>query len=242
MPPQDVLIMAMTHMRIGICTAGFSTEPDPVTHLKWIRPVKQFGALLPGDMTDTGGRLAQMDDVVRLHLQRHAPEPPHVEDWETDFIVQRPVVVRRLEGDKRADFLAAHLDPQPIDVLHNQTRSLCLIRPDTLWAMFSLDAVTQKFEARIGFSLSGVSHPLSNPAHGMSVTDLRWRALGRQWLAKDKLLLLELSHQALLQRLNADAIYLSIGLTRKFKGTFWPMVIGLHATPDYEVIVDMNNP
>jgi hypothetical protein len=51
MPLQEVLILAMTRMRSGICTAGFTHEPDPVTGLRWVRPVRDFDTVQPGDMT-----------------------------------------------------------------------------------------------------------------------------------------------------------------------------------------------
>ena len=56
MPLQEVLILAMTHMLSGICTAGFTREPDPITGLRWVRPVRDFDTLQPGDMTDADGR------------------------------------------------------------------------------------------------------------------------------------------------------------------------------------------
>ena len=242
MPPHEVLIMAMTHMQTGICTAGFIVDKDAPGGVRWVRPVKNFGSLLPGDMTDAAGRLVQMDDVVQLHLAKPTPELSHVEDWETDFIKHRPLVTRRLEGDKRADFLRNHVDDQPLNVLQHHTRSLCLIRPDSLWASFSCDDAKQ-YKARIGFALNGVAYPTHNPDKGVSVTDLRWRALGRRWLAEDKQVQqLTLAQPALMERLSASELFLSIGLSRPFKGKVWLLVIGVHVTPDYHATVDPNNP
>jgi hypothetical protein len=234
--------MAMTHMQTGICTAGFIADKDAPGGVRWVRPVKSFGSLLPGDMTDAAGRLVQMDDVAQLHLIKPAPEHPHVEDWETDFIKHRPAVMRRLEGDKRADFLRNHVDNQPLDVLQHRARSLCLIRPDSLWARFTYDAA-QGCKARIGFTLDGVIYPTHNPGNGASVTDLRWRALGRRWLAADKQVQqMTLAQSALLDRLEASEIFLSIGLSRTFEGKIWLLVIGVHIIPDYhDVAIDLNN-
>ncbi|MCP4544564.1 MAG: hypothetical protein GY832_46235 [Chloroflexi bacterium] len=153
MPPQKVLILAMTKMLSGICTAGFTHEPDPVTGLRWVRPVRDFDTIQPGDMTDTSGRLVQCGDVIDLNLLKPRPDPPHVEDWLTDF-------VRRLEGQKRANFFAKYLDLAPGDVLVHHTRSLCLVQPEQVWANFSLDGYSGKYEARIGYLLSGeANHP-----------------------------------------------------------------------------------
>jgi hypothetical protein len=83
---QEVLIMAMTKMLSGICTAGFTHEADPVTGLRWVRPVREFGTVLPGDMTDADGRLVECGDVVELDLLAPRPHPPHVEDWTIGFV------------------------------------------------------------------------------------------------------------------------------------------------------------
>jgi hypothetical protein len=244
MPPQEVLILAMTQMLSGICTAGFTREPDPVTGLRWVRPVREFDTLLPGDMTDAGGRLVQCCDVVELNLLAPHPDPPHVEDWLTDFVHHRPRLLRRLEGEKRARLFARHLDRAPEDVLVHHTRSLCLVQPEQVWARFSLDGYSGKYEARMGFVLADdADYPRAASPRGCSVTDLKWRALGRAWLGErggrggrgGQGGQLALDHDALCERLGAEALYLAIGLSRNWQGEYWPLVVGVHVVPDYEV-------
>jgi len=235
MPPQEVLILAMSNMLSGICTAGFTLEPDSVTGLRWVRPCRDFGTLLPGDMTAANGRLVQCSDVVALNLLRPRPDPPHVEDWVTDFVHRRPRLLRRLEGEKRARFFATYLDRAPADVLVHHTRSLCLVQPERVWARFSLDAYSGKYEARMGFVLAGdVNHPRATSANGISVTDLKWRALGRAWLGEQGGSMM-LDYDALRQRLDAETIYLALGLSRNWQGQYWPLVVGVHVVPDHEV-------
>ena len=241
MPPQEVLILAMTKMLSGICTAGFTYQPDPVTGLRWVRPVREFDTLLPGDMTDADGRLAQCSDVVELNLLAPRPDPPHVEDWLTDFVHHRPRLLRRLEGERRTRFFTRYLDCAPEDVLVHHTRSLCLVKPEQVWARFSLDAYSGKYEARMGFVLAGdVNHPRATSQRGAAVTDLKWHALGRAWLG-EKGGFLTLDHDTLLVRLNAEALYLAVGLSRNWQGEYWPLVVGVHVVPDYEVGVDDDN-
>ena len=72
-----------------------------MTGLRWVRPVREFDTVLPGDMTDVSGRLIQCGDVVELDLVSPRPDPPHVEDWLTDFVRHRPRVLRRLDGERR---------------------------------------------------------------------------------------------------------------------------------------------
>lgn len=238
MPAQEVLILAMTRMLSGVCTAGFTRQPDPVSHLSWVRPVKEHAALLLGDLTDADGRVIQPGDVVELHLRSPRPDPPHAEDWITDFIFHRPRLLRRLEGEHRARFLAQHLDQAPEDVFgRNPTRSLCLIQPERFWTCFTLDPRSLKYQARIGFTLPGIVHARANSPHGIPVTDLKWRALGRGWLG-DCGGELKLHEEALRERLQAEEIYLTLGLSRGYQGKLWLLVIGVHAVPDYEAEID----
>jgi len=242
MPLQEVLIMAMTRMRSGICTAGFINEPHPRSQLRWVRPVKEFGVLLLGDMTQPDQSVVTIGDVVALHLIEARPEAVHCEDWLTDFVKQRPRIIRQFTTQKRAEFLAQHCDKNPADVLHDHTRSLCLIRPEKLWASFVLDAYTETYEARIGFQIDNRCYPETNPQRGMPVTDLKWRALGRTWLNQRHCEQLVLDQGGLHDRLQATAIYLGIGLSRPFEGKIWPLVIGVYPIPDYQAAIDYNQP
>jgi hypothetical protein len=241
MPAQEVLILAMTRMLSGVCTAGFTRQPDPVSHLRWVRPVKEHSTLLLGDLTDADGRVIQASDVVELHLQRPRSDPPHTEDWIADFIFRRPRLLRRLEGDRRARFFAQHLDQAPKDVLgRGPTRSLCLIRPERLWACFTLDPRSFKYVARIGFTLRGIRHTRANSPNGIPVTDLKWRALGRGWLG-ERGGELKLDEDALRERLGAEDIYLALGLSRGYQGNLWLLVVGVHVVPDYQAEIDYDN-
>ncbi|MFW6136328.1 MAG: dual OB domain-containing protein [Chloroflexota bacterium] len=234
MPRQEVLVLAMTKMRSGICTAGLTLEPDPVTGLRWVRPVRDFDTVQPGDMTYADGRSVACCDVVELSLIEPRPDPPHVEDWLTDFVHHRPRLLRRLEGEKRARFFRTYPDRAPEDVLVHHTRSLCLVQPEQVWVQFSLDAYSGKYETRMGFVLTGdANHPRATGRRGVAVTDLKWRALGRSWLGERGFL--ALGHDALLERLGADALYLAVGLSRNWQGEYWPLVVGVHVIPDYVV-------
>jgi hypothetical protein len=239
MPVQQVLILAMTKMRSGICTAGFTTEPAPVTGLRWVRPVRAFDTLLCGDMTDDDGRLVQCNDVVELNLISPRSDPPHVEDWLVDCVHCRPRCLRRLEGKKRAQFLAKYLDRAPQDVLVHHTRSLCQVHPEQVWANLTLDSYSGKYQVRMGFKLKeNANNRKTASKQGVTVTDLKWRALGRTWLTEEQPTL-TLQHADVLERLNADDLYLTVGLSRSWQGQYWPLVVGVHAVPDYEATIDL---
>lgn len=240
MPRQEVLVLAMTKMLSGVCTAGMTTEQAPVTGLKWVRPVKDFGTLLLGDLTDRRGTVIRPFDVVELNLVKPHPDPPHVEDWVTDFVRHRPCIVRQLEGERRANFLSKYLDENPHEVLAGRSRSLCLVKPDQVKASFSLDAYSGKYEARLAFTLGAETYPGSMRKGGLPVTDVKWRALGREWLG-DSGGRLDCEEGELQDRLGVEDVYLALGLSRSYKGEYWLLVLGVHTVPDYEMEVDYGN-
>jgi hypothetical protein len=240
MPPQEILILAVTQMTGGVCIAGMSTEPDPSTGLRWVRPVRDHDHVLLGDITTADGAVIQPFDVVELHLLRAQPSPPHTEDWIADFARHRPRILRRLEGERRTAFLRKYVDPDPASVLKSLARSLCLVRPGWVNGRFDLDTHTGKLEARLAFGLDQDRYLGSVEKGGISVTDLRWRALGRAMLPPAGGVL-EFDSDALRARLGLHDLFLAIGLTRTFQGARWPIVIGVHVVPDYDAVVDYSN-
>ena len=73
------------------------------------------------------------------------------------------------------------------------------------------------------------------------MTDLRWRALGRQWLGESGTEL-SLTGAQLRERLGTEAVFLALGLSRSFEGVHWSMVVGVHALPDYNVTINYRTP
>lgn len=240
MPSTEVLILAVTKMIGGFCLAGMTAEPDPVTGLRWVRPRHEYGHVLLGDITTPDNRILHPFDVVDFNLLRAQPRPPHTEDWVADFVHQRPRIVRRLEGERRVGFLRRYLDTAPRQVLDGQQRSLCLIKPDSVTGCFRLDPYSGHYEARLAFSLDGRPYQGTFAKGGFSVTDLKWRALGRAWLP-EKGGWTEFDAGDLEARLGIEEVYLAVGLTRSYQGRFWPLVVGVHTLPDYEATLDYDN-
>jgi hypothetical protein len=236
-PLHPVLILAMTRMLGGICTAGMAFGLDGPSALTWVRPVREHEALLEGDMTYADGSLARCSDVVELSLLQSRPQAPHTEDWVTDFVHRPPRLLRRSEGEKRARFLAEHLDPAPQEVLVAKQRSLCLVQPEELSASFSLDTYSGKLEARMQVSLAGTGQVLSPNGPHLPVTDMAWLDLGRSWLAGQGGKI-ELDGADLMEQLDAEAICITLGLSRQYRGDYWPLVVGVHAVPDYQEPAD----
>jgi hypothetical protein len=240
MPVETVLILAVTRMLGGVCVAGMTTEPDPVTGLRWVRPVREHSHVLLGDITTPDGSILRPFDVVEFNLLRPCPVPPHTEDWIADFVHHRPRIARCLEGERRAGFLHEYLDTDPCQVLESQERSLCLVKPDWVKGCFRLDPYSGKFDARLAFGLDQRRYLGSYSKGGISVTDLKWRALGRAWLPKDGGWT-EFDADDLQARFSIQEIYLVVGLTRSYRGDYWRVIVGVHTQPDYVARVDYDN-
>ena len=75
---------------------------------------------------------------------------------------------------------------------------------------------------------------------GLPVTDVKWRALGREWLG-DRGGRLDCDEGELPDRLGVEDLYLALGLSRSYEGEYWLLVLGVHTVPDYEVEVDYGN-
>jgi hypothetical protein len=237
---RETLILSVTRMLGGVGLAGMTTEPDPVTLLQWVRPVREHGHVLLGDITTADGTVIRPFDVAELSLVRPQSIPPHTEDWITDFARRRPRVVRRLRDHRRAAFLSKHLDTAPSQVPTSQERSLCLVRPDWVKGTFRLDSYSGQLEGRISFGLDGKRHLGSHAKGGLSVTDLKWRAMGREWLPADGGWT-DFDAGDLETRLDIEAVYLVVGLARSHKRSYWPVIVGVHTLPDYSVTIDYDN-
>jgi hypothetical protein len=252
-------MLAVTAMKTGVCIAG--VRPDaPAT---WMRPVREFGSVLLGDITypPSGGsspsaprRVMRPFDLVDLTLGHARPDPPHVEDWTCDFAHSRPRLVGTLPEERRAALLdgaASTVD----EVWRRHTRSLATLRVDQFSAIFTSDAYTGKYEARVAFP--GLPPDVSS----VPCTDLKWRAFGRRLLAGAASLLegdtrtLVLAGAELDAALDATAgsrdrasagqlgstgraYWIAMGLARAYNGQHWPLVVGVHTLPDYEVDID----
>jgi hypothetical protein len=71
----------------------------------------------------------------------------------------------------------------------------------------------------------------------ISCTDLRMRALGRSLLEKSSGAPCAL-YQADFERRGKHHTYLALGLSRRFRGKHWLLVIGVHTIPELDVLID----
>lgn len=223
----EILLLAVTKMRSGLCVGGVAPGDR-----RWVRPVKAFGTILPGDLRLPGGALMKPFDIVEFALGAPHPDPPHVEDVLCDFVRPRPRLVRHVTGEERERLLDLAVDPHP-EEWQRHDRSLTLLRPDSVTAHFLYDEYSGKVEARLAW-------PGCEETRGYPVTDLRWRALARALLPAGGERRVEWEE---LQAGEAPipacrAVYLALGLSRAYEGHHWPIVAGVHLLPDYEVTLD----
>jgi hypothetical protein len=234
-------LLAVTMMKTGVCVAGVRAEPPGV----WVRPVREFGSVLLGDITYPAARstltgerrVMRPFDLAEVTLAHARREPPHVEDWTCDFAHARPRLVGVVPEEERAQLLdAAAGDPA---ALWRGERSLCTLAVEDLSAAFEQDTYTGKYEARLRCAA------LPEGAASAPCTDLKWRALGRRLLAQhpgvvihDDHRTLTLDASTLCAVLDCARIWLALGLTRAYDGRHWPLIVGVHTVPDYEADVD----
>ncbi len=223
----DLLLLAMSRLPGGgVSIAGMTTEPDPVTGLRWVRPITHK-ALTLEDLRYADGALPQLGDVLALELGDAVPEPPYIENVTVlqGFTPTRRI--RSLSAAKRLPFFSTHLDPAPEEILRStRSRSLCLVKPDDVVATFSLDEETGVYEARLVVHIGR----LHSSDQGVLVTDLYWRAWGRHMLGDEPFA--EFDAAAL--REQWGELFVVIGLNRKGA----PVVVGVHPAQGYTIELD----
>ncbi len=225
----EIVILAVTKMLSGFCIGGISLASG-----KWVRPVKERGTILLGDIKYADGSFMRPFDVVSFELGAHRPKPPHIEDWTCDFVHERPRCLGHFDETERRKFCRTYASDGSEKRLLACDISLTLCPPVPTAAMFSLDEYSGKYDARILI-------PGFDQGRGVPVTDLKWRALGRE-LLKRGANPLKLSSLKLKSLVGVEAVQLAFGLSRIHENQCWPMVIGVHTFPDYQAEIDYREP
>lgn len=216
----DVLVLGLARTGSNaLLLAGMTTEPDPVTGLRWVRPTPDTPLTLD-HLRYEDESVVQLGDVVRLDVEPASVEPPYVEQVRINWREEPLQRVRTLNDARRRTFFSKHLDPSPADVLARRQRSLCLIKPDSVEAVFTRDPDSGRFEARLFFSIDRLRNE-----DGVPVRDLFWRAWGSEQLGDEEYV--EFDQAALADEFGD--VYLAIGLGPRGG----PLVIGVHATRNH---------
>lgn len=222
----DVLVLGIARVRQRYSVVGMTTQPDPITGLRWIRLLKQGLPLTRDDLHYEDGQPIRMGDVIQLETIEPQPTPPFVENVIVDWSSGPPAFIRELTEQRRAAFFPRHIDPDPKAVLsRTPSRSVCLLKPDTIEAVFTFDAETERFEARVFPRFGRLKSD-----DGVPVFDPYWQAWGMQQMGDEEYL--ELTAEQIAATLGD--IYLTIGLNARQRA----QVLGVHSVPGYSVSID----
>lgn len=225
----DVLVLGLSQIKNTISIAGMTTEADPVTRLRWVRPIKNGGAITFDDLRYDDGALVRLGDVVQMDLEPADAQPPFVEFSTAPF--NEPLIfIRELTEARRAAFFPKHVDPNPQDVLsRTSSRSICLVQPVEIEAVFSNDEETGIFEARM-FPKIKVGEKTLSTEDGIPVGDIYWKQWGKTQFEGEEFL-----DDATLREMLGD-VYLTLALNAKKR----VQVIGVHTIADYAAALDMS--
>jgi len=229
----DIAILAVTKLGSELCVAGVDRRRN------WVRPTslssgpwRQFPKL---DAYDESNRLViASSNVVSIRLIRHIPYrgTPHVEDWEYDWKC-KPVLVKTLTDPERLYLFERIAEESLVPLLEKQERSLCLIEPSTIvLADFANTSYSGKYQPKLTFAFGG-------EVYTFKVPDVYWRAVGRHLSANGYNRILR--GGKLQAALRYSRIYLAVGLTRMYKGEYWPMIVGVHTVPHFPAETDLES-
>jgi len=233
---KDVVILAVTKMHGGVCTAGIDPEG------RWVRPirptVRRVGecdtitdyCLLPMDFFHGGRSHLINGALTRLWLKARAPMRPHVEDWTLD-LQRKPQWLRKLSQQEQVEFLAQHCEPDISVLVPNEERSLGLFLPESFRFTFGMNRAGTDITVRADFALGGQTFS------EIGCTDLHMRALGRRLLERSGGTARRLS-RADFERRGKQITYLALGLSRLYRGKHWLIVVGVHSIPELAVEID----
>jgi len=226
---ESIVILAVTKMHAGMCTAGLTQRGE------WLRPVRDFGNVSLRDVSYPNGNLMRCFDIAQIPIIKRRPAGPHIEDAVTDFNHYQPRLAGQIGPGQRGDWLRAHAEDAVAaarQVYQQHERSLALVRVKELSATMKLDPYSSKLEMKVWAEELGLPRPAP-------CTDVHWRALGRKLLPNGGLKNMEWPELSAL--LGCDEIYLSLGLARQFEGEYWPLVVGVHTVPAFDVDIDIRN-
>lgn len=223
----ELLVMSVTRLGAGVCVACLR---DTRT---WVRPTREgpggWRQLEVGDLCGATGRVViEVGNVVRWPLGRHMPRAVHTEDYE---VAGRPEFVHTLANDELAAACAAVCERDLPGFLRGDDRSLTALRPETVTSLRFRHERPDEYSLRLTLEHQGLHEDLS-------VTDLRWRALGRVLLDRFQSLRLAWSH-ADLQRHARRCIQCLVlgrgqgweGREHPLAGEYWPFVTTVITDP-----------
>jgi hypothetical protein len=226
---RELLVISVTRLSTGACVACVD-ERD-----RWVRPTREqpngWRQLDIADLRNAKGDVVvKVGNLVRWPLGSNIPRDCHSED----VLMGRglPQLVRTLpeqELESRCDDLC-EADYQGF--LRDARRSLTIIRPTSVeWVSFEAKG-KGGITARVG-----ITH--GQAKEDLAITDLAWRARGRELLQANQPSLLRWSPSRLLSKAQLEVRFLAIGKGQAWEegpqhpvsGQHWPFVVTMFTHP-----------
>lgn len=217
-----LLVLAATKHHNGYCIAGVNTD------LEWSRPVVRKRGKRPlkkSHVFEDGHWISKKRNIVRYEAKKYYKYVPHSEDFLFDES-KGPKFIKQIDTDDFKKIISELDESKKItngikDYLINNRRSLMLVKPNEIEC--KTRTTDHGRQCRIKFSLN-------ENEYDFTCTNLRWRKFIRDNNLKEGN-----------ELLNNRESYFSIGLTREYEGEYWPLVIGVHTFPKFEIEVNHSN-
>lgn len=233
-----MVITDLTRMQHGhVCIAGYDRQHNCV------RPILPPPGIDETSLIDNAGKAILFPfAVIDLDLLRHAPDPPHCEDWRYDPSTLKFVSV--LPENKRREILTwshfqcvADVFDQPIQESNHVmqgtgTRSIGTIAPKTIHQVVYEQSPEGAFGFRLGF------YDFAEQYYRLKITDLTWTYYCHSRLAQcgDAAAVAAEMTQMLKTQCRRGDVYLRIGLSRhwaKHPERCYLQINSIHTFPDY---------
>ncbi|MCD5425373.1 MAG: RecQ family ATP-dependent DNA helicase, partial [Methanosarcinaceae archaeon] len=206
-----------------------------------IRPVIPYSGIREYFLFDKNGKqIIKPFTEIEFKFIQPLPNPPHIEDVEIDSNYL-PRFIRNISKKEKISLLDEILDESVQNIFEtpihenrfilneNGKKSLgTVIAKEVKNVQYSIKD-DGKYKYRITFS------DARGAIYNLPITDCVFRKYYNSCRIHGKMNVDDIAMK-LQQNLNQSKLYLSIGLTRVFKGVHWLQITGIHAFPDYNEI------
>jgi hypothetical protein len=235
---RELLVMSVTRLSDGVCVACLDERGQ------WVRPTREnyngWRQLTLRDLRDSEKRIVvKVGNVVRWELLKPIPRDVHREDAQVANACPR--LERRLDDAELLSRCQA-VREQDLGAFLGSSRSLALFQPDRITCVSFSNQGKGGISARIRFRHGFVDEDYS-------VTDLGWRALGRELLAQTGLPSVSLGPNGLAAQMGLRIRYLAIGRGQAAENIpphpvadrYWPFFITVFTQPPVSSRIDYAN-
>ena len=234
----DITILAVSKRLNGVCIAG-------VNNGRWIRSVKKEELMLD-DIKIHNGYITALN-TYDFHLLKRVPVQCQSENYLIDESWQIRHKSSLVDNEKRRLFQALCENSLIIpnkniiaDILKARNRSLIMLGPAVIHNAYFHKEDGKMKAPEIMFSVNDL--PIKGIKDSLLCTDLKFWAFAKSLLNHRNTDSILLDGNELKRILGFDKAYIIIGLTKLHKGINWPMIIGIHTLPDYNLVYSKHSP